>query len=128
VKGIGIKSTATIEVLSAYSAPQLQIDSVAATPGWTVVGDFYMELTETIRLELIGCVSGPGLTMRTRLFDMVALTPVAGTEASITETTDVRRLSPMFELPGGRLYQIQVEVTGDAGDSFGVVRAASPTV
>ncbi len=129
MKGFGLTSRPTLEVLSAYSAPQQDIESVAATPGWHVIGAFPMPATAELRLELIGLVSGAGLTLRARFFDLTAGAPVAGSEASITATTDTLQLGPVVELTGGHLYQMQAECTGGgASDEVATVRAAAPTV
>lgn len=129
MKGFGLTSRPTLEVLSAYSAPQTDIESVATTPGWHVIGAFKMPLTAELHLELIGFVSGAGLTLRARFFDLTAGAPVASSEASITATTDTIAIGPTIELTGGHLYQIQAECTGGgASDEFATVRAASPTV
>ena len=129
MKGFGLTSRPSIEVLSAYSAPQDDIESVATTPGWHVVGAFPMPLTAELRLELVGLVSEAGLTMRARFFDVTDNAPVASSDASITATVDTRALGPVIELEGGHLYQIQVEVTGGGDpDQFGTMRMAAPTV
>jgi hypothetical protein len=129
VKGYGLTSRPGIEVLSAYSAPQTDIESVATTPGWHVVGAFKMPLTAELRLELIGFVSGAGLTLRARFFDVTAGAPVASSEASTTATTDTIALGPVVTLTGGHLYQIQAECTGGgAPEQIATVRAAAPTV
>jgi len=127
VKGFATTSRPSLEILSAYAAGQDDIESVAATPGWQVVGAFYLPVSAALRLELIGSVSVGTLTMRTRLVDLSTNLPISGTEASTTSTTETRSLSPIFELTGARSYQIQVEVTGGTG-GFGTVRSLSPTV
>lgn len=129
MKGHGLTSRPSLEVLSAYSAPQTDIESVATTPGWHVIGAFKMPTSAELRLELIGFVSGAGLTLRARFFDVTAGAPVASSEASITATTDTIALGPVVTLTGGRLYQIQAECTGGGAPSqVATIRAASPTV
>jgi hypothetical protein len=128
-KGFGLTQTPEIEVLAAYAAPQGEIPAVEESPGWYVVGAFRLELTTTLRVELIGCVSAEGLTMRARLFDLTAVAPVASMQASLSALTDEAAYSARVELTGNRIYQIQVEVTGAVGaDKFGVLRSAAPTV
>jgi hypothetical protein len=129
MKGFALTSRPSFEVLSAYSAPQQDIESVAATPGWHVIGAFPMPLTSALHLEMIGLVSGAGLTLRARFFDLTANAPVAGSDVSLTATVDTKVNGPTVELTGGRVYQIQAEVTGGGDpEEFGTVRMASPTV
>src|SRR5262245_2591698 len=113
--GFELLTSPEVEVLSAYSAPQAPIPAVAATPGWYVVGAFFLHAAAELRLELIGAVSDASLTMRARLFDLVVKAPVSGIQATISGLnglTDQRVLSTSAELAGNRTYQIQVEVTG----------------
>jgi hypothetical protein len=129
VKGFGLTSRPGIEILSAYSAAHDDVPSVAATPGWFVIGTFYLPTTVVLRLELIGLVSEAGLVMHGRFFDLTAMAPVASSDASITAVVDTRALGPLVELVGQRNYQIQVEVTGGgSGEQIGTVRSAAPTV
>jgi hypothetical protein len=127
MKGIGLTSKPGIEVLSAYSTSQDDIESVAATPGWQVVGAFYLPSALDVHLEMHGSVSAGGLTMRAQFFDLLLNAPVAGAYAIITSTTDIRALSGLVTLLGNRSYQIQVEVTGATGQ-FGSLRSVAPTV
>jgi hypothetical protein len=126
MQGFALSSSPELEVLSAYSAPQDEIPAVAASPGWHVVGAFFLEGAATLKLELIGSVSDSALAMRARLFDLATNQPVSGILPTIVSETDVRVLSAAVELAGNRTFQIQVEVTGGSG--FGVVRSAAPTV
>lgn len=129
MKGFALASRPSLEVLSAYSAPQADIESVAATPGWNVVGAFPMPLSAALHLEMVGLVSEVGLTLRARFFDLTANAPVASSEASLTATVDTKVAGPTVELVGGHLYQIQAEVTGGGDpEQFGTVRMAAPTV
>jgi hypothetical protein len=128
-KGFGLTIAPEIEVLAAYAAPQGEIPAVAASPGWHVVGAFRLELTATLRIELIGSVSDAALTMRARLFDLEDVAPVASMQASLSALTDEAAYAARVELTGNRIYQIQVEVTGAVGsDKFGVLRSVAPTV
>lgn len=127
MKGVKINEKPSLTILTAYVSSQEDIESIAATPGWQVVGAFHMPLTETIVLELIGFVATAGLTMRARLFDLSTNLPIDTAYAQITSTTDSRNLSGPITLTGGRDYQLQVEVTGADG-SFGVSRAVCATV
>jgi hypothetical protein len=129
MRGFALKQTAELAVLSAYAAPVQTIPAVATTPGWYVMGAFFLESSAELRLEVIGLVSDVDLTMRARLFDMTTNEPVGDISVSVRSLTDTRVLSGFAKLTGGRLYQIQVEVTGGAGeDQFGVLRSAAPTV
>jgi len=131
MRGYELLTTPELEVLAAYCSPQYEVPAVTVSPGWHVVGGFYLHATATLRLELIGLVSQSGLTMRARLFDLATNLPVASIAPSISgsvSTTEQRVVSAQAELTGGRTYQIQVEVTGgNAADEFGVVRSVAPT-
>lgn len=126
-RGIETTSSAQVEIISAYSAPQQSFVAVAVTPGWFVAGAFFMPASvDETRLEMIGAVSDASLKMRARLFDLVANEPVDGSIAQLATTTDSRTTSGLVELTGGRSYQIQVEVTGAAGDGlFGILKSAT---
>jgi hypothetical protein len=131
--GFGLETAASIEVIAAYAAPQTLVPAVNATPGWRVLGAFYLPKTVVARLDAMMMVSDDSLTCRVRLYDATpgAMTPSArviqGT-VSTQSTTSVRALGPKVTLTGGHLYQIQCEVTGDEGDEFfGVVPTATIT-
>lgn len=132
MQAIALGPTGTVEIVSVYAAANQIIDAVEDTPGWNVVGGFRMPVSYSARLELIGAVSMIGLTMRARLFDLTTALPVGGTTVEITATGDTRVVSGEIELVGGRLYQMQVEVTGvDLTpleglpiDGFGTVKSA----
>ena len=125
----GLEQATTTEVVAAYSAPQTMIPAVAATPGWYVVGSFFLPLTVTARLDAILQVSAAGVTANVRLFDMTDLAPVTGAAVSSTSTAQERKLSPVFSLTGNRRYQIQAEALHGtpALDKFAVVSTASIT-
>jgi len=131
MQGFALTTTPQIDILSAYSAPQGPLAAVAATPGWHVVGAFFLHAAADLKLELVGLVSHASLTMRARLFDLTTNEPVSGIQPTIsgaTKTTDQRVLSNSAPLNGNRAYQIQVEVTGNVGSAyFGVLRSAGPT-
>jgi hypothetical protein len=127
VRGFGLTSSAEVEVLATYSAPQQEIPAVTATPGWYVVGAFSLRSAAELRLEFLGSVSVTGLTMRARLFDLSTGLPVSGSDVTITSTTDVSALGPLVSLGGNRNFQIQVECTGGVS-GFGIVRTIGPTV
>lgn len=120
MQGLATTNESTLEIISAYAAPQQGIQAVETTPGWYVVGGFRMPQTARARLELVGAVSGEGLTMRARLFSLKegAVGPVTGSLVTLNATTTTRALSGAFELTGGQGadYQMQVEVVGGAED------------
>lgn len=121
---IGLTTENQVEVISAYTATNQQLRSVATTPGWYVVGSFYLPISSPARLEAIGLVSAAGITLRVRLFDLVACAPVDNSTVEIVAMKiDTRVVSESIDLIGKRLYQIQAEVVGAEG--FGVVAAAT---
>lgn len=126
--GVGATTSPQVEVLSAYAATNQTVAAVAATPGWNVIGAFFMPGTALVRLDLFGSVSDAALSMRARLFDLSTAQPVSGSTVTITSLTDVRKLSAQFSLTGNRTYQIQLEVTGGSGGAFfGSAKSASIT-
>lgn len=127
MKGFALTTVPGLQILSTYSAPQDDIESVAATPGWEVVGAFYLPIAAALRIELVGMLSAAGLTMRARVFDVTAAAPITTSYASISATTEARAVSGVLQLAGAHIYQLQVEVTGATGQ-FGVVRSVAPTV
>lgn len=123
MEGLALTAEETIEVLSTYTASEQVIAAVATTPGWYVVGAFHMRVTFEARLAVIASVSNASLTLRARLFDLVTLLPLDAI-ISIQSTTDVFQTSPSVALTGGHDYQMQVEVTGGAGDTlFGALKS-----
>lgn len=120
-QGFALTNSQTGEVF-AYSSGRSVIDAVAATPGWVVIGAFFLPFSVSARLDIIGFVSDVALTLRARLFDMTAAAAVPGAVAETTELQDARALSGIVALEGNRIYQIQIECTGDEGDGmFGVL-------
>ena len=95
------------------------IEAVAATPGWYVIGSFYALEAASVDLEMLGCVSDPGLTMNGRMYDVTAKAVVAGSAVAITAQVDGRAVSSAFSLVVGHQYQMQAECVGGTG--FGVV-------
>lgn len=105
---------------------QEQVPSVLSTPGWMVVGDFYLDaIVDDAFFEAIFLNTAAGLTGRVKLFDTVASADVAGSILSTSSTTDVRLISADIAagMPGNRIYQVQAECTGATGQ-FVIVRAA----
>src|SRR3954454_14329922 len=121
---LALTKAETIEILSLYSSAQQSIIAVATEPGWNVIGAFPMPTTAEIRLDLVGSVSDDSLLMTCRMY---CVTPgfigeVAGSRAQLSSTIDAEVFSSQFTLAGGRLYQVQCQVVGNAGDDyFGLV-------
>jgi hypothetical protein len=119
----------TIDILSLYSSAAQSILAVATEPGWNVIGAFPMPTSADIRLDVIGSVSDPSLTLTARVYCVTAgyAGEVGGSRVLIASTIDVQAFSNKFRLTGRRLYQVQVQVVGNAGDNyFGLVRRAAP--
>ena len=117
-------------IASNYAASAGSIPAVAAAPGWNVIGTFPVTKTRPVSLDVIGSVSDLSLTMTAQFY---CVTPgsvgvVTGSTATIASLTDVETASGSAVLQSGRLYQIQEQIVGNAGDSyFGNVRRAAPT-
>lgn len=128
MQGFALTLDQIIEILSVYATPEVYLEAVATTPGWTVIGGFPMPATADLRVDLMGSVSEAGLTLRVRLY---CVTPgdvgvVSGSEVALTSLTDVQAFSGVVTLQGGRAYQFQMEVTGASGaNKFGVTRRAT---
>lgn len=114
-----------IEVLSTYTATEQAIPAVGTTPGWYVVGAFRMRATLDVVMAGVLCVSHSSLTIRSRLFDVTDRVPVA-IELATQSTVDAYVQSGAAELEGLHIYQMQIEVTGNAGENFfGSVKSIS---
>ena len=122
IEGLALTTELLFEVLSNYAAPAQSIPAVSATPGWYVVGGFAMPINFTARLSALASVSNGALTLRGRLYDVTtpgALDAVLFTQSLVDQVV----LSPEFDLKSGHSYQMQIEVTGGAGDAyFGILR------
>lgn len=129
LSGLALTTEQVIEILSMYSSSAQSIVAVVTEPGWNVIGAFPMPTTADIRLDVIGSVSDPALTMTARLYCVTpgSVGEVSGSRASIASAIDTEVFSAQFTLQGGCLYQVQVQVVGAAGDNyFGLVRRAAP--
>lgn len=129
MQGLALTTEQIIEILSMYATAEQTLDAVAATPGWNVIGAFPMPATAKVRLDVLGLVSDASLQLRARFYCVTdgAVGPVSGSEAVLTDQSDERAYSGVVELVANRTYQIQAEVTGNAGTNyFGTVRRAAP--
>lgn len=127
MQGFALTTEQIIEILSVYSTPEREIEAVAATPGWNVIGAFVMPASADILVDIMGSVSVDSLTLRVRLYDITpgSIGVVSGSIAQLNSETDVQAYSGRITLQGGHKYQFQAEVTGGSGDGFfGVLRRA----
>ena len=131
MQGLALTTQQIIETISLYSSSASQVPAVAVAPGWSVFGAFPMGTTAAIRLDVLGSVSDPSLTMTVRLYCITAgsVVAVSGSTCQISSTTDIEVFSGVFTLIGGnRQYQMQCQVVGNVGPSyFGNVRRTAPT-
>ena|ERR1700733_14377209 len=127
MSGIGLTTTPSVEIISTYTATNQRVPAVAVAPGWYVVGAEYLASSaDGARLQMIGAVSDPSLTLSVRLFDVTAGAPVSGALASVSALADARAISGPFSVIATHLYQFQMQVVGGAGDAFfGVMNSAS---
>lgn len=123
MQSIATTTGARVEVISAYAATNQTVDAVDEVSAWNVIGSFYLPLTTSARVELVGLVSGAPLVLSMRLFDLTAAAPVSGTTVAVDGTAEERAVSGTVQLQGGRIYQFQAEVLGASG--FGVVKNAT---
>lgn len=127
-EGFALQPVSSAEVVAAFAAPSTHIPSVSVTPGWQVIGEFFLPLSVAqCRLDVIASVSDASLTSRFRLYDRSNNTVVSGSTVQIRELVGTRRLSGPFALTGGRVFQIHGECTGhvEAIDFFAVLQTAS---
>lgn len=129
-QGFALTNASSVEVIAAYGSPQTKVLAVAETPGWQVLGAFYLPRSCTARLDALMHVSDASLTCRVRLYDVTDGVATAAARVvpglAVTQATKPTRvLGPRVDLEGGHTYQVQCEVVGDSGDDmFGVI----PTV
>lgn len=125
--GFAVEQATSLEIIAAWVAPKRTVPAVESTPGWYVVGEYFLPKSTTARLDVIASVSHESLTCRVRLWEVESRTPVPGT-VIVQSTVGVRALGPGVSLVGGRRYQVQAECIGNTGDDrFGVVEAATIT-
>ena len=130
LSGLALTKEETVEILSLYATSNRPILAVAVEPGWEVIGTFPFPVTADIRLDVTGVVSHTPLVLTTRMY---CVTPgfvgeVSGSRVLLSATVDDQAYSSQFTAVGGRLYQIQSQVVGGAGeDYFGYVRRAAPS-
>lgn len=123
-EGFGLTKATSLEIITAYGVKQVTIPAVTSSPGWHVIGEFFMPKTASARLDVLGLVSASGLTLNARLFDMTTQQPLA--LVSTTSQTLARKLSGKHTITGQRSYQLQVECVGATGDNkFAVVGTAT---
>lgn len=130
-QGFALEGASSVEVIAAYAAPQTLVPAVSATPGWRVLGAFFLPKTVVARIDTLMMVSDDSLTCRVRLYDatpgaIAAASRVVPGTASTQSTTTVHAYGPRVTLTGGHTYELQCEVTGDEGNEFfGVVPTAT---
>lgn len=128
--GLALTLEQTIEIVSMYSSSDRSISAVATAPGWYVVGGFPLDVSVRARIDLLALVSDVSLVLTARLY---CVTPgfegeVPNTRVAVTSMIDTRVLSGYADLTGGRVYQMQAQVVGNAGaDYYGIVRRGAPT-
>lgn len=124
---LSLSDTTSVQIVAAYSTGKEVVQAVAESPGWVVLGGFHLVRSVTCRLEALGQVSGEGLTLRVRLWDMSTLQAV-GSPVQIVSVPPVRRLGGQVSLTGGRHYQVQAECVGGSTEAdFGVVPSVTLT-
>jgi len=117
MEGLKLSVDELIEVISTYTATEQAIMAVAASPGWYAVGAFKMRATLAVFLGGVVSVSHASLTLRARLFDLTAAVPVE-IQLATQELVDTYTSSGEAELVGGHIYQMQIEVVGNAGEQY----------
>lgn len=126
-RGMAVESAAAAEVVAAWVVPPKNVEAVSATPGWEVLGQYYLPKTVSAKIEATMGVSAPGLTGRVRLWCVEDAVAVSGYIETMSE--DMQRfLGPTVQLQGLKQYQFQAECIGSTGeDKFLVVSSATIT-
>lgn len=124
-QGFAVESATSVEIVAAWTTPATVVSAVAASPGWRVIGEYYLPKSCAARLDVVHLVSAVGLTSRVRLWDTLDGAVPGSVETGAVVPT--RSLGGMVQLTGGRTYQIQAECTGAAPayDKFSAVLAAT---
>ena len=114
IQGYLLETPTELEVVSAYGVLKSAVPSRNASPGWFVIGGFFLSKGVIgVQHEVIGMVNHADLEMHVRLFNVNDLEVVSGSEVTIVSTTAlVRALSGSFNLTGIRTYQVQAEAIG----------------
>ena len=108
--GFAVEQAASAQVVAAWVVPPSTV-AAAPTPGWRVLGEYYLPASCVARLDAVHCVNDAALTSRLRLWDVAAEAAVAG--AVLTQSlAPVRTIGTPVQLTGGRVYQVQAECTG----------------
>lgn len=124
-QGFAVEDAQTVEIIAAWSSQKTFIYGVAASPGWQLLGQYFLPKSCAARLDVVHLVSASGLTSRVRLWDVDARAAVGGSVSSVALSPE-RSLGGRVQLVGGRSYQVQAECTGGVGaDKFGVSLSAT---
>lgn len=127
MSGFAVEKVTSLEVVAAWVAPKRVVPAVASSPGWYVMGEYYLPKSTMAQLDAVGAVSHESLTLRVRLWDTTAKAVVQG-GVSITSVAGTRIKGARVSLTGGRTYQVQAECTGGSGDTlFGVAETVTIT-
>jgi hypothetical protein len=125
MSGFAVEPVDALEVVAAWVAPKKTIPAVESSPGWFVLGEYFLPKSTMAFLDVAGCVSHESLTLRVRLWDVEAKAAVPGV-AEIRSVAGQRSKGVRVQLIGNRSYQVQAECTGAVGDDrFGVVETAT---
>lgn len=117
MEGLKLSFDELVEVISTYTATEQAIQAVTASPGWYVVGAFKMRASLNVFLSGVVSVSDASLTLRARLFDLTDKVPVP-IQLATQSIIDAYASSGSAELVGQHIYQMQIEVVGNAGEQY----------
>src|SRR5690606_25730797 len=92
MSGFAVEKVTSLEVVAAWVAPKRVVPAVASSPGWYVMGEYYLPKSTMAQLDVVGCVSDASLTLRARLWDVQAAAPVPG-EVQIKKVDEIGRAS-----------------------------------
>jgi hypothetical protein len=127
LQGYATTDVVDTEIVAAYAAANQRVPGVAAAPGWTSIGSFFLPKTVKARLDVIAISSDPALAVTARLYDPATGIPVSGSNASAASLTgvDTRLLGGVISLAGNQVWGIEVQAVGSAAtSSFVTVRTA----
>lgn len=125
-QGFAVQEATSVDVIAAWVTSNEVVQGVASTPGWTVLGEYYLPTSCNARLDVTHLVSASGLTSTVRLWDSSAGAAVSGAIVSTEAQSVTRTLGPTVSLTGGKSYQVQAECTGATGnDKFSNILSAT---
>jgi len=127
MQGFAITTAASLEIIAAWVTPKATVEARTTTPGWHVLGEYYLPKTTLAKLDAVHHVSDPALICRVRLWDVTLSVPVGG-GVETSSLAPLRQLGSSITLMGDRRYQVQAECIGTPGVAmFSIIETVTIT-